>query len=159
MPIFFDFLGVIDSIQTVAPQVFPRFVDDDAAQEEQREQVRNGHQRIHTVGEIPDDGKVHHTADEDGSDIDDAVDDDPPLSFQVFYGFLAIVAPAEDGGKGEGKQTEGKQRGAYNGDFCEGGLGEGGTVVETNLGIGDDATHDDQSSQCTDDHCVPEGAA
>lgn len=52
-------------------------MDEDAAEEEERQQVGDGHQRVHAVGQVPDDGEVHDAADEEGGDVADAVDDDP----------------------------------------------------------------------------------
>ena len=72
-------------------------MNDDAAQCQYRYQVRNSHQRIHAVGQVPHDVEVHHTAEEDGDDVEHSVDDHPAVALQVFYGPFAVVAPAQDG--------------------------------------------------------------
>lgn len=52
-------------------------MDEDAAEEEEGEEVRDGHEGVHAVGQVPDDGEVHDAADEEGDDVEQAVDDDP----------------------------------------------------------------------------------
>ena len=134
-------------------------MDEDAAEEEEGEEVRDGHEGVHAVGEVPDDGEVHDAADEEGGDVKDAVDDDPATTAQVLHGPFAIVAPAEDGGEGEGEQAEGEQGRADDGYLREGGLGERGAVVEGDVGVGQDAADDDEPGEGADDNGVPECAA
>ena len=52
----------------------PGFFDQYTAEEEEGEEVRDGHERIHAVGQVPYDGKVHHGSDKESDDIQDAVD-------------------------------------------------------------------------------------
>lgn len=70
-------MSVHQAVETVAPEVLTRLVDEDAAEEEERQQVGDGHQRVHAVGQVPDDGEVHDAAHEEGGDVEQAVDDDP----------------------------------------------------------------------------------
>ena len=134
-------------------------MDEDAAEEEEGEEVGDSHEGVHAVGEVPDDGEVHDAADEEGGDVKQTVDEDPAATAQVLHGPFAVVAPAEDGGEGEGEQTEGEQRCADDGYLREGGLGERGAVVEGDVGVGQDAADDDEAGEGADDDGVPEGAA
>ena len=134
-------------------------MDDDAAEEEEGEEVGDGHEGVHAVGEVPYESQFNDAADEDGGDVEDAVGDDPAVTAQVLDGPFAVVTPAENGGEGEGEEAEGEQRRAHDGNLLEGGLGQRGSVGEVDVVIGQHAADDDQAGDGTDDDRVPEGAA
>ena len=50
--------------------------------------------------------------------------DNPGLPEQVFHGALPVVAPADEGGNGEGHQSQGQERRAAEGEVGKGGGGE-----------------------------------
>ena len=134
-------------------------MDDDAAEEEEGEEVGDGHEGVHAVGEVPYESQLNDAAYKDGGDVEDTVGDDPAATAQVFNGPFAVVAPTKDGGEGEGEKAEGEQWRAHDGNLLEGGLGQRGSVGEVYVVIGQYAADDDQAGDGTDDDRVPEGAA
>ena len=61
-------------IQSSFPKIMLGLLYQYTAEEEEGEEVRDGHERIHAVGQVPYDGQVHHGSNKDGDDIQDAVD-------------------------------------------------------------------------------------
>ena len=51
------------AVQSSPPQILTCLVHDDAAEEEQGEQVRDCHERIHAVSDVPNQFQRDHTAD------------------------------------------------------------------------------------------------
>ena len=48
------FFSGLFPIQPASPEVFPRFMNDDAREEEEGEEVRDCHEGVEDVGKIPD---------------------------------------------------------------------------------------------------------
>ena len=131
---------------------------ENATQCQDGNQVGDSHQGIHAICKIPYHLKTHDAANEYGSDVGYAVGNDPLVTFQIFYGTLAIITPSQYGGEGKGGQSEGEQWGAHKGNLGESFLGEGGTALESDVGISQHAADDDNTREGADDHGVPEGA-
>ena len=90
-------------LQTPAPQIFSSFVHQDAVEEEQGKEVRNCHQRIHAVGNVPNDAELNDAANKDGEDIAYAIVNDPTWTAEIFDSTLAVVEPAQDGAERKGE--------------------------------------------------------
>ena len=132
-------------------------MDDDAAETEQGNEVRDSHEGIHAVGDVPYQSQADDATDENTDDVEHSIAEHPLLSLEIFHAALAVIAPAQGGAEGEGAQTEGKQWGSDVWNLAEGCLGQGGSVVIVNIRISDDARCDDQSGEGTDNHGIPEG--
>ena len=61
-------------VEPAAPKVFACFVHDDAVEQEQRDEIGNGHQRIHAIGKVPDNLQIGHTSHEDCHDVEHPID-------------------------------------------------------------------------------------
>ena len=77
----------------IGPQVFLRLTGCHTTQQQECNKVRNSHQCIHAVGNVPDDVEIDNTAKEQGDDIEDAIETVDAVSLNVVDGTLAIVAP------------------------------------------------------------------
>ena len=131
-------------------------MNDDATEEEQRKEVGNGHECIHAVGKIPYDAEIHDGTHEDCNDIEHSVINCPATAFEIFYGSFTIKLPSENGGESEGEKTEGEQRSTDIWNLGESHLGKCGSVLVTDVGIGNDGTDNNQSCEGADNHRIPE---
>ena len=76
-------------------------------QPNEADEVRNDHQAIHGIREIPDHIQRRRSTDEGDEAENDAVaDDDGPGLDEVFQGLFAVIFPAQDGREGEQGQGE-----------------------------------------------------
>ena len=155
---FLDLIFVHLPVKLAAPEILAGFVNDDAAEAEQGDEVWYRHQGIHTVGDIPYQSEADDTAQEDTHNIQHAIDEHPALSLEILYAAFAIIAPSQGGAEGEGGEADGKQWGSYVWYLAEGCLGERCAIVVIDIRIGDDAGGDDQSREGTDDDGIPEGS-
>jgi len=80
-----------------------------STEQEQCHEVGECHERIHAVGNIPDDIEADDTSKEQEDDEDDAVEAVGNALLDIVDGTLAIVAPTEYGAEGEGEDTKGEQ--------------------------------------------------
>ena len=126
-----------------------RLLGGNAAKQQQCHKVRNGHEGIHAVGNVPDDVEVDDAAKEQEDDVKDAIEAIGLALLDVVDGTLAIVAPPKDGAEGKGQDAKGEQRCTDVGYLGEGYLGERRTVVIGYLGIRQDAAdeHDTVRAQ------------
>ena len=139
-------------------------VGDVVAEPDQADEVRDGHQAVHGVGEVPNDFEGGGGSDEGDQREDDAVGHDGGTrADKVFEGFLAIVFPAQDC-----REREERQR---NGDDNRSGVAESGLEGQNRQVCAGDhfacgrvghAEHaggsDDETSEHADNHGVEEGA-
>ena len=133
-------------------------MNDDTVEEDQREQIRDGHEGIHAVGYVPHDRKVCHTAGKYRQDVKQAVDVSPALALQILHRTLSVIAPSEDGREGEGEQSEAQYERTDARDLREGHFRQLGAVRIVDVGIGDDAAYDDKSGERAYHYRIPEGA-
>ena len=145
-------------VETMAPQVLLRLAGCHAAEQEQTDEVGDGHEGVHAVGYVPDDVEVDDATEEQGHNEEDAVEAVDAASLDVVHRTLAVVAPAEDGAEGEGEDADGEQRRADVGNLAEGHLRQGGAVGIADVGVGEDAADEHQAGEGADDDGVPEGA-
>ena len=73
------------AVEPVAPQILARFVYDDAVQTYQGQKIRDGHERIHAVGNVPHNSEIGDAADENGNDVEHAVSVSPALTLEIFH--------------------------------------------------------------------------
>lgn len=132
------------------------FGGDDAAEQDEGDEVGESHEAVHDVGKIPDQGNGGHGTNENGDDPEPAIVGDGFEAEEVFDGFLAVVGPAEDGGKDKGEQTPGEDEGAKVGEIRKGSMAKFGLGQVFHLPI--PGADDDQSGQGADDDGVPEDA-
>ena len=85
----------------MAPEVFASFVDQDAVEAEEGDEVGDGHEGVHAIGEVPYHGEIHDATGKHGQHIKHTEHQHPTLALEILHGALAIIAPAEDGGEGE----------------------------------------------------------
>lgn len=102
----------------------------DTAQKQETDEVRQGHERIHEVGEVPHHAEFKDTTKEDGSDVEHAICPNHTASAQVLDSSLAIVAPSQYGAEGKGNDAEGKERSADIGYLTKSHLGKRAAIVE-----------------------------
>ena len=135
-----------------------RLLGGNAAKQQQCHKVRNGHEGIHAVGNVPDDVEVDDAAKEQEDDVKDAIEAIGLALLDVVDGTLAIVAPPKDGAEGKGQDAKGEQRCTDVGNLREGDLGECSTVFIGNIGMRQDAADKNDTRHSTDNHGIPEGA-
>ena len=95
-------------IEPSAPEVFLGLAGRYAAEQDERHEVGDGHEGIHRVGNIPDNIEVDDASEEEGDDIEQAVEAIDVLVLYVVDGALAVVAPAKNRAEGEGQDSEGE---------------------------------------------------
>ena len=132
-------------------------MNDDAAEADQGNEVRDSHEGIHAVGDVPYQSETDDATDENTDDVEHSIAEHPLLSLEIFHAALAVITPAQGGAEGKGAQTEGKQWGTDIWNLAERSLGKRSTVVIVDIRISDDARCDDQSGEGTDNHGIPEG--
>ena len=85
--------------------IIEAFLRDVLGEPDQADQVRDGHQAVHGVGEVPDDFKRRSRADEGDQREEYAVGhDDRSGADQIFESLFTVIFPAEDGRKREHRQ-------------------------------------------------------
>ena len=99
----------------MVPKIVVGIVDEDLAEADECDEVRQCHEGIEAVGKVPDDGETCHATHEHRSDIEDAICHCPsrrrrgatatilPFGLKIFHRLLAIITPSEDGTEGEGE--------------------------------------------------------
>ena len=133
-------------------------MDDDAAETEQGNEVRDSHEGIHAVGDVPNQSQADDATDENTDDVEHSIAKHPFLTLEIFHAALAVITPAQGGAEGKGAQTEGEQWGTDIWNLAERCLGKRSTVVIVDIRISDDARCDDQSGESADDNGIPEGS-
>lgn len=76
------------------PKIFACLFHEDAGKKYQGDQVRNGHQPVHDICEVP-----YRIEGEDGSEKcrdheEESIDDGESFPSEVFYGFFSVVGPS-----------------------------------------------------------------
>ena len=94
-------------VEVLAPEIFLGFSGCNATKQQQRYEVWNGHQRIHAVGNVPDNVETDNRAKEKGYDIENAIETVDATAFNVVDSTLAIIAPAKNGAEGERENAKG----------------------------------------------------
>ena len=144
--------------------VFEAFLGDVLGEPDQADQVRDGHQAVHRVGEVPDDFERRGRADEGDQRENHAVGHDRGAGAdQVFEGFLTVVFPAQDRREREERQRHGnddRSRIAESGLERENGqVRAGNQLAGRRIGHAEGAGgRDDETCQHADDHRVEESA-
>ncbi len=137
---------------------------DVVAEPDEADEVRDGHQAVHGVGEVPDDFEGRGGPDEGDQREEDAVGHDGGAGAdEIFESFLAVVFPAQDRREREERQRDGDDDGRR---VAEGGTeGHDGQVragdqfARGRVGRAEDAGRgDDETRQHADNHGVEEGA-
>lgn len=144
--------------------VIEAFVRHVLGQHHQADEVRDGHEAIGGIGEVPDEGEGHGGPDVGDEGEEDAVShEDDSVGDKVLQGFLPVVFPAQDGGEGEEGQGNGDDVFAvfaehggesHDGEVCAG-ENLAGVRVDLTQAAGAD---DDQTGEHADDHGIEEGA-
>ena len=93
-------------IQPIAPKIFFSLSCCDATEQEQGDEVRNSHEGIHGVGDVPDDVKTDDGAKEQRHNIENTVEAIGTSCLDIVHSTLAIIAPAQDGAEGEGEDAK-----------------------------------------------------
>ena len=136
-----------------------------AAEHNQRDAVGDGHETVGDVGDGPDSADGHVGTDGYGHDVQQP-EDSHCLHFstgKVFQAALAVVVPAQDGGKGKEHQAEHQQEldahPITSQHLGKGGRGEGNTLqfrIAPNIFSGYD---DGESSHGTDNQCIDDSSS
>ena len=172
MNIYAGEMCIRDSVYVVL-----RFTGDDGGQTQDRDAVRDGHERVHHVGHIPYHGAEigdrgaaggaadHHAAPEHEQQEHDVVGEDGLLAQQVADGAVAVLAPAQDGGVCEGDQANQQHQGAEHGDLLErggrkaGARGDGAVSDgRGKLGVRQQRGHEHQAGDGAHHDGIPERA-
>lgn len=127
------------------------------SQRKQCQHIREDHDSINQIRKSPDQIHGEYRADINHDYIAQMIGDNPGLPEQVFHGALPVVAPADEGGNGEGHQSQGQERRAAEGEVGKGGGGEAGGAKAPDgcrvfLNVGDD----NQPRNRTHDYSIPE---
>ena len=61
-------VSVLRLVEIVSPKVFPCLMDNDSGEEKQREEVRDSHEGVEYIGDVPDHLKAYHRSDIDRQD-------------------------------------------------------------------------------------------
>ncbi len=146
------------AVEPVAPQILARFVYDDSVQTYQGQKIRDGHERIHAVGNVPHNSEIGDAADENGNDVEHAVSVSPALTLEIFHRTLTIIAPTENGAESECEQSEAQYERTDDGNLRESHLRKLRTIAIVDVRIGNDAAYDYESGERTYHHRVPESA-
>ena len=83
-----------------------RHLDDDGAQQQQRDEVRNGHQAVERIGDRPYKREIRDRAADDHKAEDDLIGADDLAAKEELRAARAIERPAEDGGRGKQQQAD-----------------------------------------------------
>ena len=99
------FKGRPHGLDVLAPdaagKVVPGDVHHSAGQCQHAEEVRDHHQAVEGVGEVPRKTQLHGRAHDGHADKDDLIDAASRRAEEILHGLGAVVAPAEGGGVGE----------------------------------------------------------
>src|SRR5680860_1152170 len=79
----------------VVLEVVPGFPSDQTGQDQQTDQIRQRHQPVHDIGEVPDNLQLACGAEEDNQGEQNAVSGHPPSSNQSLHVALPVVRPAQ----------------------------------------------------------------
>ncbi len=90
----------------LAAEVGAGFTPDDAAQQDQANEVRQSHQSVQQVRQIPDEVQAVHGTGISGDHVQQSVERDGPRPEQVPDAPVALVAPANNGREGEQGQAD-----------------------------------------------------
>ena len=150
---------------------------DDGGKAEHCDAVRDCHEGVHHVGEVPHHraqirnrgaaGCVadHHAAPEDEQQKHDVVREHGLLAKQVADSAVAVLAPTENGGVSEGQQADEQHQRAEYGNLLEGRGSEAsarrdGAIGDCGgkLGIGEQRGHEHEAREQADDDGIPERA-
>ena len=139
------------------------FALDDVGQDDQADQVRDSHQGVEDIGDVPDQFQGLRGADIGDQREHDTVDDVVFRGIeQVLKGFFPVIFPAEDGGIGEQHDADGNHVAAHGADKAfKGRDGQGDAFQRHAVGIGDaqDAGRgNDQARNGADDDGIEERA-
>ena len=126
-------------IKSASPKVFVGLTSSNTTQQEQSNEVGNGHECIHRVGNVPDNIKADDATKEKCHDIEDAVEAVDALMLDVVDSTLAIIAPAKNSAEGKGQDAESEQRRSYIRNLGESHFCQGCSVSITDIGISQDA--------------------
>lgn len=87
-----------------------RHLDDHGAQQQQRDEVRDGHEAVERVGDIPHERQVRDRADHNDEAEDDLIGADDLAAKEELRAARAVERPAEDGGRGKQQQADRKNQ-------------------------------------------------
>ena len=83
-----------------------RHLDDHGAQQQQRDQVRDGHEAVERVGDIPHERQIRDRAGHNDEAEDDLIGADDLAAKEELRAARAVERPAEDGGCGKQQQAD-----------------------------------------------------
>ena len=83
-----------------------RHLDDHGAQQQQRNEVRDGHEAVERVGDIPHERQVRDRAGHNDEAEDDLIGADDLAAKEELRAARAVERPAEDGGRGKQQQAD-----------------------------------------------------
>lgn len=87
-----------------------RHLDDHGAQQQQRDEVRDGHEAVERVGDIPHERQVRDRAGHNDEAEDDLIGADDLAAKEELRAARAVERPAEDGGRGKQQQADRKNQ-------------------------------------------------
>ena len=130
--------------QHMIRKVVSRNLCHNAGKHQQRNQVRDSHQTVQGIGNVPHQRTGTHRADDADQGKDDLIHQQEGLVVlcQISPAVLAVVGPGENGGQGKEQQAQlndfAAQRTGENGVECGCGCGAfGGIGREASVGIQD----------------------
>ena len=83
-----------------------RQLDHNGAEQQQRDEVRDGHEAVERVGDIPHELQVRDRAGHNDEAEDDLIGADDLAAKEELRAARAVERPAEDGGRGKQQQAD-----------------------------------------------------
>ena len=90
--------------------IFFRFLCDHIGKQEHCDNVRDRHQSVQQIRQIPYGIQSHDTADEHARDPEDLVHNDHLFTEQIHRAALSVIIPSEDRGECKGDQAHDQDR-------------------------------------------------
>lgn len=87
-----------------------RQLDHNGAEQQQRDEVGNGHEAVERVGDIPHEREVRNRAGDDHKAENDLIGADDLTAEEELRAARAVECPAEDGGRGKEQQPDRKDQ-------------------------------------------------
>ena len=127
------------------------------AQCKQCQHIGKDHDSVNQIRESPDQIHGKHRADINHNDIAQMIGYNPCLPEQIFHGAFPVIAPAYEGGNGEGHQRQGQKRRAAEGKEGKGCGGKAGGAKAPDGGrVFLDVGDDNQPCDGAHNHGIPE---
>ena len=137
-----------------------RHLDDHGAQQQQRDEVRDGHEAVERVGDIPHELQVRDRAGHNDEAEDDLIGADDLAAKEELRAARAVKRPAEDGGRCKQQQADRQnQRARLVAEDCGKARDRRGNARKVLVAVaagGSAGAEDDESRQRADDDGIHE---